>query len=154
MSDSSSASYDINNPDDSLSQSSHSSFMTQSEKGSNSDHDENLFGFNKKAFRIVKQSKTLTLIADMLNMSLYNIRSRCRVYTIESEYLRIVKLDALQSKTHESSDFDEIEVMVYKDFREKMLFEIFGEQKMFYFNDKIVKLEELLKKNGAILEGK
>ena len=44
--------------------------------------------------------------------------------------------------------------MVYKDFKEKMLCDIFGEQKLYFFNDKINKLEELLMKKGAILEGK
>ena len=57
MSESSSASFDINDPDDSLGQSSHSSFMTQSNKNSSSDSehtDTDLCGFKKKAYRVVK----------------------------------------------------------------------------------------------------
>ena len=56
VSSSSSASYDANNPDDSLSQSSHSSLVTQSDKGSEKNFQdlEEMYGFTRKAFRLVK----------------------------------------------------------------------------------------------------
>ena len=57
VSSSSSASYDANNPDDSLSISSHNSIFTQSDKGTemkNMIDQEEMFGFTRKAFRLVK----------------------------------------------------------------------------------------------------
>ena len=68
--------------------------------------------------------------------------------------LRICKQDLLQNKAHESSDYDEIEVMLFKDFKEKVLNDIFGPERLLSLKDKLDRFDELLKKCGAILVGK